>query len=58
MPVAGSSHWLCSIDPKYPPWKSTDAITVELWKPVSIIRSDPIRSDPIRSDLNLLPICI
>ena len=56
MPIAGSSHWLCSIDPKYPPWKSTDAITVELWKPVSITRSDPIRSDPIRSDLNLLPI--
>ena len=33
----GSSHWVCSIDPKYAPWKAADAITVELWKPVSAL---------------------
>ena len=37
--TVGQSHWVCSIDPKYPPWKATDAMTVELWKPVSTFPS-------------------
>ncbi len=31
----GTSNWVCSISPKLPPWKAADAMTVELWKPVS-----------------------
>jgi hypothetical protein len=34
--ISTTSNWLCSIDPKFPPWKAADALTVELWKPVSV----------------------
>ena len=35
----GNSHWVCSIDPHYTPWKAADAMTVELWKAVRILSS-------------------
>ena len=34
----GNSHWVCSVDPHYTPWKAADAMTVELWKAVRISR--------------------